>query len=325
MKAALYDQYGPAGTVLRVEDVNRPEPGPGQVRVRIEASGINPTDWKSRSGMTPRPIAGFQIPHHDGAGVIDAVGEGVDPGRAGQRVWVMMAAAGSPRGTAAEWSVMPQEQALPLPDNASFELGAALGVPAVTAHRCLFADGPVDGKTILVAGGAGAVGHFAIELAKRAGARVITTVSGPQKAELAAKAGADLVVNYREPGAAEEIRSFAGQVGVDRVIEVALGANLKLDLAVIAGDAQVVCYAAEAVDPALPVRACMNANVVLRFVLLYGVPREALAQAARDVTAALAAGALTELPVTRFPLEQTAAAQDAVEAGALGKVLVIPG
>jgi NADPH:quinone reductase len=325
MKAALYDQYGPAGTVLRVEDVNRPEPGPGQVRVRIEASGINPTDWKSRSGMTPRPIAGFQIPHHDGAGVIDAVGEGVDPGRAGQRVWVMMAAAGSPWGTAAEWSVMPQEQALPLPDNASFELGAALGVPAVTAHRCLFADGPVDGKTILVAGGAGAVGHFAIELAKRAGARVITTVSGPQKAELAAKAGADLVVNYREPGAAEEIRSFAGQVGVDRVIEVALGANLKLDLAVIAGDAQVVCYAAEAVDPALPVRACMNANVVLRFVLLYGVPREALAQAARDVTAALAAGALTELPVTRFPLEQTAAAQDAVEAGALGKVLVIPG
>jgi NADPH:quinone reductase len=325
MRAALYDHYGPASEVLRVEDVERPEPGPGQVRVRIEASGINPTDWKSRSGLTPRPIAGFQIPHHDGAGVIDAVGEGVDPGRGGQRVWVMMAAAGSPWGTAAQWTVVPQEQALPLPDDASFELGASLGVPAVTAYRCLFADGPIEGKTVLVAGGAGAVGHFAIELAKRAGARVITTVSGPQKAELAAKAGADLVVNYREPGAADEIRSFAGDAGVDRVVEVALGANLELDLAVLRPDARIVCYAAEPADPALPVRACMSANVVLRFVLLYGVPREAQAQAAREITEAVAAGALTELPVTRFPLEQTAAAQDAVQAGAVGKVLVIPG
>jgi NADPH:quinone reductase len=325
MRAAFYDHYGPASEVLRVEDLERPEPGPGQVRVKIEASGINPTDWKSRSGATPRPIAGFQIPHHDGAGVIDAVGEGVDPGRGGQRVWVMMAAAGSPWGTAAQWTVVPQDQALPLPDDASFELGASLGVPAVTAYRCLFADGPVEGKTVLVAGGAGAVGHFAIELAKRAGARVITTVSGPQKAELAAKAGADLVVNYREPGAADEIRSFAGDAGVDRVVEVALGANLELDLATIAPEAQIVCYAAEATNPALPVRACMNANVLVRFVLLYGVPREALARAARDITAAVAAGGLTELPVTRFPLDQTAAAQDAVEAGAVGKVLVIPG
>jgi len=325
MRAALYDRYGPASEVLRVDDVETPQPGPGQVRVKIEASGINPTDWKSRGGMTPRPIAGFQVPHHDGAGVIDAVGEGVDPGRAGQRVWVMMAAAGSPWGTAAEWSVVPQEQAVPLPDSASVELGASLGVPAVTAHRCLFADGPIEGKTVLVAGGAGAVGHFAIELAKHGGARVITTVSGPEKAELAAKAGADLVVNYREPGAPDKVRSFAGDAGVDRVVEVALGANLGLDLAVIAPGAQIACYAAEPADPALPVRACMNANVMLRFVLLYGVPRDALAQAARDVAAALAAGALTELPVIRFPLEQIAAAQDAVEAGAVGKVLVIPG
>jgi NADPH:quinone reductase len=325
MRAALYDRYGPAREVLRVDDVATPEPGPGQVRVKIEVSGINPTDWKSRGGMTPRPIAGFQIPHHDGAGVIDAVGEGVDPGRNGQRVWVMMAAAGSPWGTAAEWTVVPQEQALPLPGSASVELGASLGVPAVTAHRCLFADGPIEGKTVLVAGGAGAVGHFAIELAKRAGARVITTVSGPQKAELAAKAGADLVVSYREPGAVDEIRAFTGDAGVDHVVEVALGANLELDLAVIANGARIACYAAEPVDPALPVRACMTANVVFRFVLLYSVPPEALAQAARDVSAAVAAGALTELPVTRFGLDETAVAQDAVEAGAVGKVLVIPG
>ena len=185
MRAALYDRYGAGSEVLRVEEIERPEPGPGEVRVKIEYSGVNPTDWKSRSGATPRPIDGFQIPHHDGAGVIDAVGDGVDPGRIGQRVWTYMAAAGRKWGTAAQWTVVPARQAVPLPDGVSAELGASLGVPAMTAHRCLTADGPVDGKTVLVAGGAGAVGHFAIELAKFFGARVITTVSGPEKAELA--------------------------------------------------------------------------------------------------------------------------------------------
>jgi NADPH:quinone reductase len=326
MKAALYDRHGTARDVLRVEEMDRPEPGPGEVRVKVEASGINPTDWKSRSGATPRPMDGFQIPHHDGAGAIDAVGEGVDPARIGQRVWLWMAASGRRWGTAAEWTVVPEWMAVPLPQGASAELGASLGIPAVTAYRCLFADGPIEGKTVLVAGGAGAVGHFAIELAKRAGARVITTVSGPQKAELAEKAGADLVVNYREPGAADQISSFAGAGGVDHVVELALGANLELDLAVIARpDARIVCYAAEATDPAVPVRACMNANVIVRFVLVYGVPREALERAAKDITAALADGALTELPATKFPLDEIAAAHDAVEAGSVGKVLVIPG
>jgi NADPH2:quinone reductase len=325
VRAAVYDRFGSAREVLRVENVERPEPGPGEVRVRVEVSGINPTDWKSRSGATPRPIDGFQVPHHDGAGVIDAVGEGVDPGRNGQRVWLWLAAAGRQWGTCAEWTVVPEFMAVPLPAGASAELGASLGVPAVTAHRCLFADGPVEGKTVLVAGGAGAVGHFAIELARWAGARVITTVSGPAKAELAAKAGADLVVNYREPDAADQIASFAGVRGVDHVVEVALGANLSLDLAVTAPGGRIVCYAAEPADPVLPVRACMNANIVIRFVLLYGVAADALSQAAHDISAALADGALTELPVTKFPLDDIAAAQDAVEAGALGKVLVTPG
>jgi NADPH2:quinone reductase len=230
-----------------------------------------------------------------------------------------MAAAGSRWGTAAQWSVVPSARAVPLPDGISAELGASLGVPAVTAHRCLFADGPVDGKTVLIAGGAGAVGHFAIELAKFAGARVVTTVSGAAKAELASKAGADLVVNYTEPTAAEQISSFGP---VDRIVEVALGANLQLDLAVLSPGRQIVTYAAEPADPALPVRACMNANVVLRFVLLYGVPPEALQRAADDISAALSRGALTELPVHRFPLDDIVAAQDAVQHGAVGKVLV---
>jgi NADPH2:quinone reductase len=209
-----------------------------------------------------------------------------------------------------------------LPDGASFELGASLGVPAMTAHRCLFADGPVTGKTVLVAGGAGAVGHYAIELAKYAGARVVATVSSPEKASLAAKAGADLVVNYREADAIEQVKAFTPVM--DRVIEVALGANLGLDLAVAGPSTVVVTYAADGPDPVLPVRACMTANVTLRFILLYGVPGPALDAAAADITAALTAGALTELPVHRFPLSEIAAAHEAAESGAVGKVIVTP-
>jgi NADPH:quinone reductase len=308
--------------VLRVEDVARPEPAPGEVLVRVRASGVNPTDFKTRAGATARPVDEFQIPHHDGAGVIEAVGAGVDPARVGERVWVWLAAFGRRCGTAAEWTALPARQAVPLPDGASFELGASLGVPAMTAHRCVFADGPVAGQTVLVAGGAGAVGHYAIELAKQAGARVVTTVSNQEKASLAAKAGADLVVNYRDADAADQIRRFAPVV--DRVVEVALGANLALDLTLSGPSTVVVSYAADGSDPVLPVRACMTANVTLRFVLLYGVPAAALDAAVAGVSSALAAGALTELPAHRFALTEIAAAQEAAEAGAVGKVIVTP-
>jgi NADPH2:quinone reductase len=322
MKACVYRSTGAAAEVLRVEEVDRPEPGPGEVLVRVYASGINPTDYKARSGAVPRPVDDFQIPHQDGAGVIEAVGAGVDPRRVGERVWLWLAAAGRRWGTAAEWSVVPERQATPLPDGASFELGASLGVPAMTAHYCLFSDGPINGQTVVVAGGAGAVGHFAIELAKRAGARVIATVSSTEKAALAEKAGADLVVNYRSPDAREQIQAFAPSV--DRVIELALGANLALDLAVARPLTTIVTYAAEAANPELPVRACMAANVNLKFILLYGVAAPALDQAAADITAALAAGDLTGLPVHKFPLADIAAAHEAAEGGAVGKVIVQP-
>jgi NADPH2:quinone reductase len=318
----LYSTSGPAAQVLRVEDVGRPEPGPGEVLVRVHASGINPTDCKARSGAVPRPIDGFQIPHQDGAGVIEAVGPGVDPARVGQRVWLWFAAAGRRWGTAAEWTALPERQAVPLPDGASFDLGASLGVPAMTAHYCLFADVPVAGQTVLVAGGAGAVGHFAIELAKRAGARVVATVSGPEKAALAEKAGADLAVNYRAPDAVQQIRAFAP--AVDRVIELALGANLETDLAVARPGTVIMTYAAEPSDPVLPVRACMTAIATLKFMLLYRVPPAALDQAAADITGALAAGDLTGLPVHKYPLAGIAAAHEAAENGAVGKVIVAP-
>src|ERR1017187_5400615 len=310
MKAAVYDRYGSASEVLRVVEVEWPEPGPGEVRVKVHVSAVNPTDYKSRGGATPRPIDGFQIPHHDGAGVIDAVGPGVNQGRIGERVWVWLAAAGRRWGTAAEWTVVPGRQAVPLPDGVSFELGDSLGVPAVTAHRCLLADGAVTGQTVLVAGGAGAVGHFAIPRAARA------------RADLAREAGAGHAVIYSEPDAASQIQSISEHV--DRVVEVALGANLQLDLAVSRPDTVIVTYAAEQRDPTLPVRACMSANVVLRFVLLYAVPGPAIDQAVTDITAALSAGALTELPSHRFPLDDIVAAHEAAEAGVVGKVLVLP-
>ena len=322
MKAVVYRRTGPASEVLEVTDIPTPEPGPGEVRVRVRCSGINPTDWKSRSGATAtaRPPENFQIPHQDGSGVIDAVGRGVDEARIGERVWVWLAAHGRRWGTAAEWTVVPESKAVRLPDSASFELGASLGVPALTAHRCLFADGAIAGRTVLVAGGAGAVGHFAIELAKLAGARVVTTVSSEEKAQLARDAGADLVVNYREPDAQERITAFAERVG--RVVEVNLAANLRLDLALSGPDTVIMTYAADGPDPQLPVRACMGANAVLRFMLLYTVPPEAIDAAVDGVTKALEANALTELPVHSFPLEECAAAQDAVQHGAVGKVVL---
>ncbi|MFZ2173816.1 MAG: NADPH:quinone reductase [Rhodococcus sp. (in: high G+C Gram-positive bacteria)] len=320
MRAAVYDRTGPAGEVLRVEDVPRPVPTTGEVRVRMEVSGINPTDVKARGGAVPRPFEGFQIPHHDGTGVIDGVGDGIDEDRIGQRVWVWFGAVGSHYGTAAEWTVVPAFQAVPLPEIASAELGASLGIPAMTAHHCLFADGPLTDKTVLVAGGAGSVGHFAIELARWKQARVIATVSNAEKADLARSAGAELIVNYLDADAAEQITAF--DTPIDRIIEVDLGANLALDLSLSGPHTTVVTYAASTADPTLPVRRCMNANVTMRFVLVYGLPLDELTEIARGITDALHAEALSTLPIHRYTLDQIVEAHEAVESGVLGKVVL---
>jgi NADPH2:quinone reductase len=322
VRAAIYRETGDS-SVLSVEEIPTPRPGPGAVRVRITCSGVNPTDWKTRSGMTGTAPSEPQVPHQDGAGVIDAVGDGVDDRHVGQRVWLYLAAFQNRWGTAAEYSVVPAERTVPLPDAAPDELGASLGVPAVTAAYCLGADpGRLSGATVLVTGGAGAVGHYAIELAKHAGARVVTTVSSAEKAELATAAGADLVVDYRQPGYVEAVQRFSPVV--DRVVEVALGANLDLDLAVSHPGTEIVTYASERTDPVLPTRRLMAANVAIRYVLLYGVPRQELAAAVSWVERALRDSALTLLPLHRFSLDEVAAAQDAVERGAVGKVLVVP-
>lgn len=319
MKAATYDHVG-AADVLVVGEVDRPDPGPGQVLVRIAVSAVNPTDVKTRSGATPRAIDGFQIPHLDGAGTIEAVGPGVDERRIGQRVWLLLAAFGSRWGTAAQWCVVDEARAVPLPSSASFDLGATLGVPAVTAAHCLFADGPIEGRQVLVAGGAGAVGRAAIQLARWAGANVCATVSGPEKADIARAAGAHHVVNYRDPDAAEQVQAWSPRV--DRIVELALAANLELDLAVAGPGTVIVTYAIDGPDPVIPVRRSMIAGVTYRFMLLYTVTPPALAAAVDAVSGALAAGALDLPPLTRFPLDSIVDAHLAQEAGPIGKVLV---
>lgn len=321
MRAAVYETSG-SSAALAVREVDTPEPGPGEVRVRIAVAGVNPTDWKVIRRAGP-PAGAFAVPGQDGSGTIDAVGDGVDPGRVGERVWLLFAARGRRWGTAAEYSVVPAEHAIPLPAQASFELGASLGIPALTAAHCLCADGKIGGLTVLVAGGAGAVGHAAIELARFAGARVAATVSGPAKAALADAAGAQLVVNYREQGAADEVRRFAPD-GVDRIVELSLGRNLELDLAVAAPHAVISTYADEDATAEIPIRTLMTPNLVLRFVLIYSVTPAQLSAAIALTQDALAAGALTTLPLHRFGLDQIAAAHDAVEAGAVGKVVLEP-
>lgn len=320
MLAAVFEREGAAADVLDVREVARPDPGPGQVRVRVAVSAVNPTDVKIRGGATPRPIDGYQVPHMDGAGTVDAVGEGVDPARVGERVWLMMAAHGSRHGTAAQWTVVPAARAVPLPDDVPFDVAATLGVPAMTAAHCLFADGSVTGKDVLVAGGAGAVGRAAVQLARWAGARVLATVSGPEKADIAGAAGAQHVVNYRDDDAVERLREITPRV--DRVIEVSLAGNLDLDLSLSGPGTTIVAYAADGPDPALPVRRCMTAGVTLRFVLLYTVPQPKLDEAVATLTAALRQGALDAPPLHRFPLSDIGAAHEAQESGVTGKVLV---
>lgn len=334
MRAIVHrDNGGP--DVLRLVDRDLPVPGPGEIRVRIAVSGVNPADLQVRSGG---PLGFPEVtPHLDGAGVIDAVGDGVDPDRAGQRVWLFLAAAGRPTGTAAEFTVVPAEQAVPLPDEAGFEAGASLGVPALTAHRALTVaeDGPrrlrpgaLDGRVVLAAGGAGAVGHAVIQLARWAGATVIGTVSGPEKARLATAAGAHHVVNYREGDPAAAIRAIAPD-GVDLVAEVALGANLALDLAVLRTRGTISTYANDGGGPVeLDVLRNMVLNTRLQFLVLNTAGPEVRAAAAEDVAAAVRAGALPVgeehgLPLVRFPLDRTADAHRALESGAVvGKVLV---
>ena len=337
MRAIVYRTTGDP-SVLESVDREVPTPGAGEVRVRVVVSAVNPTDWKSRAGTGSggKPAFDEVVPNPDGAGGVDAVGDGVTDLAVGDRVWTYLAAHQRPTGTAQEFTVLPAERVVKLPDNASFDQGASMGVPAMTAHRALTVNefgpsrlrpGALAGKTVLVAGGAGAVGHAAIQLARWAGATVLSTVSSDAKAALATAAGAHHVINYREPGAADAIRGIAPE-GVDLIVEVSPAANAALNLEVAASHASIAVYANNGGDEVtLPIVPTFVKNIRYQFLLLYTVGQQALQTAAEDITVALVDGALpvgedAGLPLTRFPLERTADAHAAVENDTVGKVLI---
>jgi NADPH2:quinone reductase len=336
MRAITYTRPGDP-SVLELVERSMPEPGAGEIRIRVLVSGVNPTDWKSRKGAYGDAQAEPTVPNHDGAGVVDKVGGDVAGYSVGDRVWVTLAGDGRPlSGTAQEFTVLPVERAFRLPDGADFALGASIGIPAVTAHRALTVaeDGPThlqpgshQGRFVLVAGGAGAVGNAAIQLARWAGATVIATVSGPAKAKLATAAGAQLTVNYNDTDAADQIRRVATD-GIDMVVEVAAGANADLDQAVLRPRGTISIYANDGGAPFdLDIRRNMSLNVRYQFVLLYTVGWDRIRTAAADINQAIEDGALrvgeqAGLPLHRFSLEDVPAAHAAVESSAVGKVLI---
>ncbi|WP_137176627.1 NADPH:quinone reductase [Roseomonas sp. AR75] len=323
MRAAWYERNGPAREVLVVGEMPTPSPGPGEVLVRLATSGVNPSDWKTRAGSRPM-VAPRVIPHSDGAGTIEAVGEGVDRARIGERVWIWNGQWKRPFGTAAEYIALPAAQAVRLPDNTGFEAGACLGIPALTAWRAVQTDGGVAGQSVLVAGGAGAVGHYAIQMAKLLGAaQVIATVSSAGKAAHVRAAGADLVVNYREEDVAARVAEATGGRGVDRVVEVDLAANAALLPQVVAKDGLCVCYGSGKPEMALAFGPMIMSGAAIRFFIVYELSVAAREQGLAQLGFWLEGGQLAHAVGATLPLDRIAEAHEMVERGAvMGNVVL---
>ncbi len=321
MRAAFYERNGPADEVLVVGDVETPRPGPGEVRVKLAVSGVNPSDVKSRSGLARKIAFARVIPHSDGAGEIDVVGEGVVASRKGERVWIWNGQWKRANGTCAEHIVLPEKQAVPLPERASFETGACLGIPALTAWQALDLVGDLKGKTLLIPGGAGSVGHYAIQLAKIGGATVITTVSSAAKAKLARGAGADHVIDYKTERVGERVQDITGKSGADAVIEVDLSANASLLPQVLRSKGTIVVYGTGP-EARLPASFLLVNSIALRFMLVYELAADKRERAIAELTRLVAQNRLVHSVVQAYALDEIIAAHQAVEQGAMGKVLV---
>jgi NADPH2:quinone reductase len=323
MKAVWYERFGPAAEVLVHGEMDAPVVGSGEVLVRLHASGVNPSDVKLRAGARPGAVMAYPrvIPHSDGAGVIEAVGAGVDPARVGERVWVWNAAWQRAFGTAAEYVALPAEQAVRLPDNTSFAEGACFGIPAMTAWYAVMGDGPVAGQTVLVTGGAGTVGRYAVQMARAAGARVIATVSSPEKG---AHSTAEEWINYRETNVAEAVMEMTGGAGVDRIVEVDFGANQATDLALVKPGGVIASYASAAeMVPRLEFYPFMFKNVRLHMLIVYQLTGGLRREGERQLTAWLEAGMLSHAVVPGGGLSDCAAAHDLVASGdKLGTVVL---
>lgn len=325
MRAACYEHTGPAAEVLKLVELPDPRPGPGEVRVRVHCSGVNPSDVKQRSGRggPPRAVPPT-VPHSDGAGVIDEVGEGVDPGRVGRRVWTWNAAFRRPNGTAAQYVVLPQAQAVDLPDNTRDDAGACLGIPALTALHALLTDGGVAGQRVLVAGGAGAVGFYAIQFAHQLGAiDVLATVSSPEKGQAAEEAGCSRWINYRIEPVAQAILEATQGEGVDRIVEVDIARNVEIDLEAMKPGGTWVVYGSSEREIRLPFLPMINHAVLMRWFSVYQMNPAERERAISILQTWLRAGRVKHRIAARFPLGQIAAAHVAVEDGlANGNVVV---
>ena len=326
MRAAWYEKQGPASEVFRLGELPTPEAGPGEVRVKLSYSGVNPSDTKRRIGFGGQKMGYPEIvPHSDGSGIIDQVGAGVPGNRIGERVWIYCGQWQRPYGTAAEYISIRSDYAIPMPDEVELIAGACLGIPAVTAHRALFADGPFNGLTVLVTGGGGAVGNYAIQLAKWGNsAQVITTCSTAEKTRHAEAAGADVVIDYTEAEVPAEIKAVTDGKGVDRIIEVAFGANLPATVEILKDNGTLSAYASDIEPmPTLPFYPMMQKNCLLRWIYMYKIPDSAFAQACNDITAWLSSGPTQHLVAKVLPLEETAEAHEFLESGqAIGTVII---
>ncbi|MBS0561559.1 MAG: NADPH:quinone reductase [Proteobacteria bacterium] len=326
MRAVWYDRHGPPHEVLTLGEMPAPDAGPGEVRVRLEASGVNPADCYRRQGPGPMEYPRV-VTHSDGAGVVDRVGPGAPAALLGRRVWLYNGQRnGRWMGTAAEYIALDADLVTPLPDHVGFAEGATLGIPCMTAHRCLFMAGPVQGRTVLVTGGAGAVGLYAVQLAAWAGAKVIATVSSDEKAARARAAGAAHVVNYRTEDVAAAVLAATGGAGADHVVEVDFGGNLAATLAAVKPGGSIAVYATNGDrTPRLPVREFMQKNVAVHFMILPTSPHPARKRAQQDILAWTSSGKRILPVAARFPLARTAEAHAAVEAGTkAGTVVVEP-
>ncbi|MBL6945444.1 MAG: NADPH:quinone reductase [Rhodospirillales bacterium] len=326
MQAAWYSEFGLAEDVLRVGEMDEPEPAAGEVRVRMAVSGVNPVDVKRRRGGRGDMPAPKVVPHFDGAGTIDQAGPGVAAGRVGERVWVFEANWQRALGTAAQYVCVPAECAVRLPDGAGFDDGASLGIPALTAHACVFADGTVDGQTVMVTGGTGGVGAYAVQFAALSGARVIATVGSEEKKDVAAALGARYVINYKTEDVASRVADITVGKGVDRIVEVEFGGNLETSLQIVKTNAVIAAYASDAaLEPNVPFYRLAYANLTVRHILVFLVPDRLKKQGVEDIGRWLDEGKLQSRIADRFALNDIVAAHDAVAKGANGKVLVTCG
>ena len=324
MKAAYYERNGTARDVLRVGDVDAPHPGPGEVRVKLAVSGVNPSDVKSRQGSTRKIAYPRVIPHSDGAGVIDEVGDGVSKTRLGERVWVWNGQWKRPFGTAAEFIVLPATQAVLLPEKTTFDAGACLGIPAMTAAHAIALAGLGKGTTVLVCGGAGAVSQYVLQFAKTRGAVCLTTISSPEKAEAAQEAGADHAINYKRDNVGDRVMELTGKRGVDVVIDMDLTANAKLLPAVLRPKGSVIIYGTGP-EATIPAAFCLVNSIQLQFFLVYELDATERERAIATIDNALKQGALlNRVAQPTYKLEDIAAAHEAVERGSLGNVLMMP-